>query len=821
MADRNGRRDRLNRATHLPRRLTRWARAARAVLVFEAVWPVIWPPLGLLAVYLCAALLGLPQRLGVAANSLLLAVDGLAALVALGIGIARIRWPDNAAAQARLTRASGLKHDPIAALLDSPAQTDADSYLLWRAHRARVLASTRRLRVGLPWPWRTTPGRLAFRGGIIVATVLCLWLSGPMAGPRLTAALTFNPTLLLGAPAAPPSVTAWVTPPPYTGRPPVLLPAHDATLTVPKGSRLTVTVSGVTRAPKLDGLAATFHPLDSDSFQMDGTLDQSGLFVLRGRGDTLARWQIMIQPDAPPIIAFAGLPGPDSSDGYSLRLPWRAVDDYGVVSAHMTAHLTSHPNTPALSVTLAMPDGAATKVGGIQVTDLSANPWAGLPVAMQLDAEDAAGQIGRSPVETVTLPERTFMDAYARRVIAIRKSLVQLPDLHDRNQRVAIVQEILETAAEASAAGKSASATLPLFGTGWQLLRARQAAVPGDIIDALWQVALHFEQGDAADTAQSLAQAEAALQKALQGNGASSAELTKLMQQMQSAILQHLSTLMQMAQRQGGQVQAGSAGKPFDLGQLARQLQAMQQAAKSGDVNAMRQAMAQLQQSLQQLAQARIAQPDPKQMAARAQAEKDLGALQQMMKAQAQLLDRSTSRAQSGSSDPAAEQKDAAAQAALQRAAKAMAGRVGPGMTAAGQSMGQAAQQLGQGQDAPAGQAQSQALQALQTAANALGRQLSSQPGQSGGFQMGSGNAPGQGGDMPLDGFNSGNGMTDPLGRPLANGQGASFGADVHLPEGLQQARLRAILQELRSKAGDRSLSPAALDYIERLLQPF
>ncbi|MCB8883290.1 DUF4175 family protein [Acidisoma cellulosilytica] len=820
MADRDGRRDRLTRATHLPRRLIRWARVARAVLVFEAVWPVIWPPLGLWAVYLCVALLGLPQRLGIAVNSILVFVDVLAGLVALGIGIARIRWPDERDAQARLTRASGLKHDPIAALLDSPAQTDADSDLLWRAHRARVLASTRRLRVGMPWPWRTTPGRFAFRGGILAALILCLWLAGPMAQPRLTNAFTFNPLLLLGPPAPPPGITAWVTPPPYTGRPPVLLPAHADSVTLPKGSRLTVTVSGVTRAPQLDGLAARFHALDADSFQMESTLDQSGLFVLRGRGESLARWQIIIQPDVPPIIGFAGLPGPDS-DGYSLRLPWHAVDDYAVVSAHMTAHLIGHLTAPGLSLTLAMPDGPAPKVDGVQVTDLSANPWAGLPVSMQLDAEDAAGQTGRSTAETVVLPERRFIDPYARRVIAIRKGLVQMTGLRDRDQRVAVVRSILDTAATASLAGKKASATLPLFGAGWQLLRDRQAQVPADIIDTLWQVALHFEQGDAADTAQSLNQAEKALQNALQGNGASAAELTKLMQQMQSAILQHLSTLMQMAQHQGGQIQVGSAGKPFDLGQLAQQLQAMQAAAKAGDINAMRQAMAQLQQSLAQLAQARIAQPDPKQMAARAQAEKDLGSLQQMMKTQAQLLDRSTSRAESGSPDPAGQQKDAAAQAALQRAAKAMAGRVGPGMTAAGQSMGQAAQQLGQGQDAPAGQAQSQALQALQQAANALGRQLSSQPGQGGGFEIGAGNGQGQGGEMPLDGFSSGNGLTDPLGRPLANGQGVSYGADIRLPDGLQQARLRAILQELRSKAGDLSLSPGELDYIERLLQPF
>jgi hypothetical protein len=156
----------------------------------------------------------------------------------------------------------------------------------------------------------------------------------------------------------------------------------------------------------------------------------------------------------------------------------------------------------------------------------------------------------------------------------------------------------------------------------------------------------------------------------------------------------------------------------------------------------------------------------------------------------------------------------------LEQTVKGMAGRDGPAVAGAAQAMGRAVQQLGQGQDGQAARAQAQALQALQQAANALGQKLAAQPGQGGGFEFGSGNAPGNG-DLQQEGFSAGNGLTDPLGRPLSSGQGASFGADVALPDGAQQARLRAILQELRRKAGDRNLSPAELDYIERLLRPF
>ncbi len=661
---------------------------------------------------------------------------------------------------------------------------------------------------------------LALRSGILAAPVLCAWIAGPAADARLSAALTVDFGALLGSPSAPPAVTAWVTPPSYTGRPPVLLPLHEVALTVPNGSRLTVSVSGLSRAPTLAGLPARFQRLDAHSFQLESTLRQSGLFVLRGRGEGLARWQIMVQPDGPPSIAFTGRPGPDA-DGFSLRVPWRATDDYGIVSAQLTGHLVGNPAAPALSRPLTLPSGPQPTVSGVQVTDLSANPWAGLPVSLQLAARNAAGRQGLSPVETVVLPERHFMDADARRVIAIRKSLVQMPSLADVSLRVPIIKTMLDAAAAASLDGKPANATLPLFASSWQLLYDGSPGAVSGVVDTLWQVALHFEQGDAADTGQSLMQAEQALQKALQGQGASSADLMRLMQQMQSAILQHLSALMQMAQHQGGTVQAGSAGKPFDLGALARALQDMEAAAKAGDLAGMRAAMAALQQSLQQLAEARIVKPDPKQEAARAQAERDLAQLQAMMKSEAGLLDRATGRAEGGVVNPAAQQKDAAAEAGLERAATGLPGRAGAMLTGAAQAMGQAVQQLGQGQDGQAARAEAQALHALQQAANALGQQLSAPSGQGGGFVIGNGPGSDNPGGLPQDGFVPGDGMSDPLGRPLSNGQGVSFGADIALPGSAQQAELRQILQELRAKAGDRSLSPAELDYIERLLQPF
>jgi uncharacterized protein (TIGR02302 family) len=806
----------------LPRRLALWRQAARALLIFEAVWPILWPPAGIIGAYLCAALLGLPQRLGRPLNTLLLVGDVALAAVWLGVEIWRIRWPDDAAARYRLQTASGLAHDPIAALEDTPAQTDAASSAVWHVHRQRSIDAARRLRLRLPWPWLTRRDRALFRGGLVAALLVCAWVAGPAARARLGAAFTFDFALLLGGAATPPAVTAWVTPPAYTGRAPLLLPGHDAALTLPAGSRLTVTVSGVHRAPRLAGVGAGFEALDSDSYQLDTALTRSGLLTLRGGGERLARWTLTVLADQPPTIAFAGLPGPDPGSA-NLRLAWHGTDDYGVVSAQLQAHLAAHPSDPALALPLTLPDGPAPSVSSVQVADLTANPWAGLPVVMRLTDADASGQQGSSPTLTVTLPERRFADAEARAVIAIRKGLVLMPDPQDPNARAAAAQAMFETGAAAVAAGKSAEAVLPLMATGWQMVDEPGPSAVPEAIDQLWQVALHFEQGDAADTAQALERANDALKNALHSPATTPADLARLMEAVQAAVLQHLSTLMQMAQHQGGAIGSPSGARSLDLSDLARQMRAMEQAAQAGDVQAMKQDLAALEQSLQALEQARVVKPDPAQAAARAQALKDLATLQSMMRQQAQLMDHSARRAEAETPDPTGDARDAQAQAQLRQALSGLSSRLGPqlgpSINGAGQAMGQAVQQLQANQDSGAATAQQKAVLALQQAANALGQRLSQQGGPGGPMQIG-GMQPGEqpGGQ---DGLSQGNGETDPLGRPLSSGQGASFGADVAIPNGTSQGRLRAILQELRDKAGDRSLTPAELDYIERLLQPF
>src|ERR1035437_847536 len=94
---------------------------ARAVLLFERILPAVWPPLGVVGAFLCAALLALPALLPPMLHLVLLVGIGLAIAGLLARGMRRVMRPSETEADRRLERASGLHHRPLAVLPDRPA----------------------------------------------------------------------------------------------------------------------------------------------------------------------------------------------------------------------------------------------------------------------------------------------------------------------------------------------------------------------------------------------------------------------------------------------------------------------------------------------------------------------------------------------------------------------------------------------------------------------------------------------------------------------------------------------------------------------------
>ena len=151
----------------------------------------------------------------------------------------------------RIDRASGVAHRPASVLSDTLATAgrDPSTDALWALHRKRAEAQAAKLRAGRPSPRTVELDRYALRGGIVVALLACAFVAGPQRYARVAAAFDFGEGAAAGASYR---LDAWIDPPPYTGKPPVLLdlaasardPDHPLAVSAPAGSVVIIRSSG-------------------------------------------------------------------------------------------------------------------------------------------------------------------------------------------------------------------------------------------------------------------------------------------------------------------------------------------------------------------------------------------------------------------------------------------------------------------------------------------------------------------------------------------------------------------------------------------------
>jgi uncharacterized protein (TIGR02302 family) len=489
--------------------LTRRRSLARLALAWEATWPAIWPALGVLGVFLTLALLGLPLVLPGWARLLLAAGFAAALALALRHGLHGLRWPGTDPADRRLERSSDLHHRPLATLTDRPAGSDPTAQAVWAVHRARVLGSVRRLRVGLPRPGLAKRDPIALRAAIGLSLLAALVIAGAEAPERLRRAVT--PEIAVAAAPPPLRLEAWVTPPAYTAAAPVFLDPAGGNVTVPAGSTLQIALSGGTGGVPdllLDQAASPFHALDTRSFGAEAVLDQGARLAIRRDGSELAAWTLSVQADQPPRAAFSEAPG-RAPRGLALRLPWQAEDDWGVASLNAEIRLQARHDAPPHVIEIPLPSGQPREARGTAGPDLSAHPWAGLEAEVLLRARDGAGQEGVSDAAGLTLPERSFTHPVAQALIALRKALSL-----DPSGRAPARQELDRLAAAPDAFEHDTTTFLALRAARHRLALDRRPEAVDEAQEIMWQTALALEEGRAERTARALQQAREALREA-------------------------------------------------------------------------------------------------------------------------------------------------------------------------------------------------------------------------------------------------------------------------------------------------------------------
>ena len=845
-------------------RLRRMRRLARAVLLFETIWPAVAPALGLLGVFACAALLDLPRLLPSTLHLAALVIGGVAVLALLGRGLRRMRKPNAAEADRRLEADSNLRHQPLAVLSDQPATGGA---AIWAAHVARACAQITRLQLRAPRPMLAAADPRALRALVLIGLAIGAGVAGQDAWPRLANA--FDPGFVPQPLPPAPLVQAWITPPSYTGLPPVFLKPEGGAVTVPTASRLSISVTGgaaVTVAPPtLDDVTGSTRltALDASSFQIEQQLTTSGRIAVRRQGHEMAAWDITLLADAPPIVTFPEHPSAlRNGTNPQTRLPWQVSHVYGVVSLQAELHLAARPEAPALSIPIPLPGNAPKEAKGARVIDLTANPWAGLAVTAQLLAQDRPGLEGRSTIATFILPERRFMNALARAVVAVRRQLslnprARLPAINELS-RIASLPEVWDEDFAGFLNLRAITALLQFGRTDDSVTEAQSG---------LWSLALHLEEGAPDRTARALEAARQQLQQELDAekNGApvDRAELERRIQQLQEALDKRLQALAEQARRDPDSEAYNADAHPLDQRDMQRLTDQMRDSARKGDTDTTRQKLAELDRMMQALnnlhaERGQMTEQERQRAEKRQSGKQQVTAVQDLVRREGALLDAAESRAAAVQPPTAADQRasEQRTQLALRRVVGALmqdfgdlTGDVPPALGEADSAMRDSAHALAIANDAAAAQFDQRAIEALQKGGKSMQQQLARQFGrgqpQSGDDAddndgdddgMAQGDGEGQDGNQPGDGPGDGQGRQnsgrqgqrragqrlDPLGRPHGEGVGGTDAAgDVEVPEKMEQARIHELQEELRRRGADRSRSQDELNYIDRLLKQF
>lgn len=672
------------------KRLSRLVSRAKAADLWEHLWRGLIPPLVVVGLFLCVSWLGLWLDVPHPARAIGVALFGLL-LVASCRGLWGLAPLSRREALKRIDKASGLEHRPASVLDDTLATAgrDPSTDALWALHRRRAEADAARLRAGRPSPRAVDLDRHALRGGIVVALIACALIAGPQRYARVAAAFDFGE----GSGSGPGyRLDAWIDPPPYTGKAPVLLDlasdtARDTqnprTIAAPAGSVVIIRSSGGSPAevettgpllppptPKVepqraqldaDRQADTAHapvrgvPGDSERRLI---LHGDSRLVLRHGGALRGLFNLTAIADKPPTIFLREVPKANARG--SLTLAYTVGDDYGVSKAEaafanpmINGEPVDGPSlVPAPRIDLALP-GMTNGIGdGDTTADLSDHPWAGAQVKMTLVAHDEGGNEGRGDPVVITLPQKPFNNALARALVEQRRALVLNPG---RRARVRGALDALMIAPESF--GTSASVYLGLRVASDSLGRAKTDKQLLEVADFLWGMALQLENGDLSDAERALRNAEKELRDAIDRK-APDEEIQKLTQNLQAAMDKFLKELARQQQKQDQNQQAenqsGKASKSISQKDLQALIDKLREKIRSGDREEAKRALDELQDILENLKTAKRQKADPQ---ARAMAE-GLNQLDQAMRDQQDLRDETFKQGQRGQGQRQGERGD-------------------------------------------------------------------------------------------------------------------------------------------------------------------
>jgi uncharacterized protein (TIGR02302 family) len=784
------------------------------------------------------------------------------------LAVLRFRGPNDHQVKRRLEESSGLRHRPLTALTDTLANgADPRARRLWDSFLRRTEAMQAQLKVGPPRPILPRLDPFAIRAGLGLALIVALVVGWENPVARLIAAI--NPNFDTAA-SQTATVDMWISPPAYTGTPPLLLTlrrplpsvtawvggsnagtdrqdtlaveltqaaeVEPATILLPIGSKVLATVSGGTGIPKLlvetDRNAPDIHHFEAigqASHHLEIVLNTAVGLIIRQNGDTLSQWNLNVISDLAPEIGFSE--PPSRSERSSLVIHYEALDDYGISSASaVIRRLTtdgSISNAPPLILQMPLPGLGKATVTGKSFNELTPHAFAGHLVRIVMHTTDEIGQIGKSdPVEMV-LPERIFRHPVARSVIEQRKRLVAKP-----KERLGIAGLIMTIAYRPQHYAHDLVVFLDLKSAATRLNLNENGSEDGSVVSLLWDTALRIEDGELSITARQLRELERQLQDAL-ASDATDEQIEQLMDQLKETIDKYHEAMAKHQQGQGDKAKAGDAMHRQDLQEM---LEKMRKMSQSGARDSAREMLSHLQEMMENLSMGK------EQMSSEQRATQEMmRQLSQLSRQQQKLMNDTYKQHQQG---------DRQRQKGSPRAAPRREGE--NGMLQSGQR-GMTREKLAQTQEqlrrqlgklmlkmlenfSQIADGLGQAERAMKDAERALqrpepGNAVGSQTDALGQIQEGARALKEMSHDQTAHHERTRNDQAqglqegsqdeiDPLNR-RRSGQGVFDRNTLGIPKASELQEARRLFNELRRRSGDRRRPALELDYIDRLLRRF
>lgn len=811
-------------------RLSGWALTSERA--FNAFWPVL-----VLALLMLSGLIWQVHRILPYPLDLLLYLALFGAMLAYVVrGRGVFRRANRRGAIMRLD--ASVQGNPVAALHDEQAMGGGDpqSKELWDLHKAEMKIAAEKVQVNPPKIRLARRDPWALR--LIVAVIFAVTVLFGRNYSENSLIETLQ-DLASGTAGVTVSYEAWAEPPAYTGHPSIYLNEFDPakTLELPHGTQLVFRSYGTGALGLTNGVTTPESQDGKLEVELSIAVNNSGSVALSKGFRKLVEWDISVIPDTAPHVELVGeiartLQG-------SIQIPFKATDDYGIVGGQVEITLDLSkvdrrhglvlaPETIApIRFDVPLPfNSDAAEFSQTIVEDLAQHPWAGLPVKIMLNVQDAAGNIGAIDPVHRTMPGKRFFDSLVVAIAEQRRDILWNKDNADR------VAMILRTLTHRPETGFDHPRAYLMVRSAIRRLDYNPARpisddIKNDIGDTLWRAALLIEDGDLSNAAERLRRAQERLSEAME-NGATQDEIAELMEELRRATDQYMKQLAQNAQSQNQQADNQNR-QEISQNQLQEMMNRIQELMEQGRMDEAQQLLDQLQQMMENM------QVTQDQGQGDEEGSQGQGSLQDTLREQQDLADENFQkmqdefrRNQEGGSPQTGSEPDAQngqggsdlaqRQEALRDMLEQQLEGLGQDQSEAGQAarealreaenrMGAAGDDLGRGDRSGALDNQADAVEALRQGMQNLS-EARRQAGAAGDTQE---NGNGQSaGDMGKD----------PLGRSSGKA-GSAQTSDGMVPSAEQLRRSNEILEEIRKRSGQRGRPQFELDYLERLLDQF